>query len=221
MSESDERTEPRRGTASHRMRHSARSASSARPSRRTVVLIAIAAVAVVGVVVAILLTRGGAAEEPAAPPAETITNPLPTPAVEPIDKGSGSAFFDLLPTSVLQFALSELAPDDGDEVAQAVEAHTLTYDDGGGTTVVVRASQWRTAAAAEEAAEAFGTAAREAEPDGEVGERPVEAGGEEVGHLTAVVGESEGRAVWTNGTAVLDVVGPAAAIEDFVRAFPI
>lgn len=221
MTEPDGQTDPHEGTAPHRARHGGQGSSSRKPSRRTIVLIAIAAVVVIAVVVAILLTRGGGSEEPVTPPAETITNPLPTPAVDPIDKESGSAFFDLLPTSVLQFALSEFAPDDGDEVAQALEAHTLTYDDGSGATVVVRASQWRTVGAAEDAAEAFAATAREAEPDGAVSERVVEADGEEVGHLTLVVGETEGRAVWTNGTAVLDVVGPADEIEDVVKAFPV
>lgn len=180
---------------------------------------------VVGVVVWVVT---GGSEEPAAepttPPAVTITNPLPTPEVSPMAKEPGTPLYDLLPTAVLQFALSAttaeepgLAPwTDG-----ALEVHRLTYVDAAGTELIVVATQWETPEDAEAARAAADAAVAAELPDAVATTDPVQVGEVQTGTATTRAGDPTGVVTWSNGTAVLRAEGPAEVVRDVFLAFPI
>lgn len=188
------------------------------PRRRRLLLVGAAVLAVVVIVVAVLIAVLGSRgdREPAALPGETVTAPLPTPAVEPVAKESGTAFFDALPATVLQFALAEAQA--ADLGAGALEGHRLVYTDGADSTVVVQAGQWRTPEAAAAQRDAWvAAAAGEQSATGEVG-----VGDAVTGTYTIVV-QPDGQAVatWSNGTAVIQATGAVGDIERFYAAYPL
>ncbi len=122
----------------------------ARPRRRVPVWvwIVIGALVVAGaaVVALLLVNRGGAVE----PEAAVVTLPVPTATVEPIERDAGSAFYESLPSTVLDFALSS-SEDDSDMMAiGALEAYRLTYTTGS-DEVVLQAGQWASSEDAEAA----------------------------------------------------------------------
>ncbi|MGO1315920.1 MAG: hypothetical protein ACTMIR_02620 [Cellulomonadaceae bacterium] len=185
------------------------------------VLIGVGVVVAVALVVVGVLFATGNREPATTPAAVTVTNPAPSPAIEPVAKEAGSPFYDLLPATVLQLALASAVTDESPEVAGALEAHTLTYSDGGDVEVTVRASQWRSVDAATRAQQAVLGALGEAAPEAERRESPVEAGGGQAGTLIVLTAGDEAHAVWTNGTALLVASGPADLLEKVVAAYPV
>ena len=162
--------------------------------------------------------------EPTTPPAVTITNPLPTPEVTPIAKEPGSPLFDLLPGTVLQFALSATAAEEPGLVPWtegALEVHRLTYADAEGHEVLVVVTQWETAEDAESARAAADAVAAEQLPDAVATTDPVVVGEATTGSATTRAGDPTGVATWSNGTAVISVEGPADVVRDVFLAFPI
>lgn len=121
-------------------------------------------VALVVVLVVVLGNRGG---EPEPLPTQTTTLDPPTPTIEPMTREPGTAFYDALPSEVLQYALTESAPDETWFPEAALEGYRLVYSDGGGTDLVVLTAQWRDA----EGAQAVYTrlVAEQPEPGTEVG----------------------------------------------------
>ncbi|VEH36652.1 Uncharacterised protein [Cellulomonas fimi] len=194
--------------------------------------IAGAVVLVVGVIVAgVLLTRG---RDDATPPpvASTILVPSPTPTIEPAARTATTAFASALPTSVLQYALTESVADEEWLAAGAVEAYTEVYSDGGSGAVTVRTGQWETpedaATFAATLVAALPTAAPQpsASADAAGPQLPqsgeVIGGGAPVGTFTVVdAGDGTGVAVWTNGATVFHVVAPLADVLDVYEAYPL
>lgn len=106
-------------------------------------LILIGVVVVGAVVTAVLLLTNQ--DEAEAPPAETVTLPVPTPTIESIAREPGSPFFEALPSVVLQFALAEVGQSEDLLAGGALEGYRLVYSDGGATSLTVLAGQWRDA----------------------------------------------------------------------------
>lgn len=198
-----------------------RSRAPERRRRGLLWLVIVAAVIVLGVAAVLIWQGNQEPEDQVTPPPVTITNELPTPAVSPIPKTSGSEFYDLLPEAVLQYALSASEEDTTKDVARAVEAYTLEYSDGASASITVTASQWESPKQAVKVAQERDAVAAEADPEATVTETAVEIDGKEVGTATQRLGESEGQVTWSNGTAVLTAAGPAADIENFFKAFPV
>lgn len=109
------------------------------------VLLGVAGVAVVLAVV--LLVTNGRQPPEAAPTLdpEIVTLPVPTPTVAPADLPAGTTFFEALPRTVLQYAVTAAADAPEPLQAGALEAYVLEFDDGGGSGFTLTASQWRTA----------------------------------------------------------------------------
>ncbi|QZN85119.1 hypothetical protein [Cellulomonas sp. C5510] len=220
----------------------------ARSGRRRALVVGgvVAGVVLVGGGIAAALLLRGDGAEPAAGPAPVVTLPSPTSTATPVAREADTPFAAALPTTVLQYALADSAPDDEWLGADALEAWSETYSDGGSGTVTVRAGQWETA---EEAAavlaglrdalpavadaaggDATSTApATDAPSAGATGGGPavllegdVVVAGEPVGAVTVVdAGDGTGVAVWSNGTAVFRVAGPAVDIRNLYAAYPL
>lgn len=221
----------------------------ARSGRRRALVIGavVAGVVLVGGGIAAALLLGGGDDEPAAGPAPVVTLPSPTTTQTPVAREADTPFAAALPTTLLQYALTESAPDDEWLGADALEAWSETYSDGGSGTVTVRAGQWETAeeaaavlaglrdalpAGADDASgdDATATApATDAPSAGATGDGPavlladdVVVDGEPVGEVTVVdAGDGTGVAVWSNGTAVFRLTGPAADIRNLYAAYPL
>lgn len=214
--------------------------------------IALAVVTVVAVVAAILLlTNEREPPEPAATlDPEVVTLPVPTPTVEAAELPEGTTFFQALPRTVLQFAVTG-----ADEVpearrAGALEAYRLEFDDGGGSGFTLHASQWRDPEAAadrladvvlEQAAEVGVEPSASAQPEEPADEPaegaeaetdpvteprfeqgPVVVDGAEVGsYLLRVDEDGTARVWWTNATALFSLEGRADALLDVYAAFPL
>ncbi|WP_182112140.1 hypothetical protein [Actinotalea sp. JY-7876] len=215
--------------------------AAGRPERRTppVWLLVLGALVLVGAVVGGVLLLGDRGGDPAvAPEPETVTLPLPTPTVEPVARAAGTAFSDALPSTVLAYALSELAEDPAGLQAGAVEAYRLAYTDGA-ASVVLLAAQWETP---EEASAAYAVAVEaqtaaaaqagagdgaeegsedEASTDTEEG-AVTTTDGAEAGRYTIVPrGDGTATLTWWNGTAVLQLDGPTDDVRDLFAAFPL
>lgn len=180
---------------------------------------------VVGVIVwAVTGGEDEPAAEPTTPPAVTITNPLPTPEVAPMAKEPGTPLYDLLPTTVLQFALSATTAEEpglAPWTEGALEVHRLTYVDAEGTELIVVATQWETAEDAEVARAAADAAVAAELPDAVATTDPVQVGEAQTGTATTRAGDPTGVVTWSNGTAVLRAEGPAEAMRNVFLAFPI
>ena len=183
--------------------------------RRRIVVSAIAAVIVVAVVglIIFLSTRGEPEPIVLDPiPGETITAPVPTPAVAPIERDTSTPFLAALPNAVLQWAVAAQAPADDLRALGALEAHTLTYTDGTAQLTVVTA-QWRTPEAAAAYVASLGL---EGVP---VREEDVLVGGQPVGRMAAYTSETGDTVVWTNGNTSFFVTAPVGAGATFYDAF--
>lgn len=158
------------------------------------------------------------AEEPDPVPTVTVTASAPVPTVKPMQRPAGAtAFQEALPSTVLQFALTDMAETDAAEESDATEGWKVTYTDGADLDVEVTATQWPDADDATASAEALTEAAGEAERSGDV-----KVGDDVVGQYSLTEADSGQRTmVWRNGTAVLEAKGPADVIEEFYRAFPL
>ena len=182
-------------------------------------------VLVVAGVVAAVLAQINAQPQPAPlpPPAATVTLPPPSPTVDPIDPGDGTEFFDALPRTLLSYALATSEADADAVVAGALEAYTLTYTDGGDVTLTVQAAQYPDATKAEAALDdaLAAVTGSDATPAPEVEEGVVEVDGVQVGRYVMVRNGEQGSVMWTNGTALLRLGGPADALRDAYAAFPL
>lgn len=184
-------------------------------------ILAVAGVLVAGLgVVAVLAlsNRGGGI----VPEAEVITLPVPSPTIEPMVREPATAFADALPSSVLQYALTELGADPTVLAGGALEGYHLVYSDGGAVTLVATTGQWATVESATTAAAAMvaaqvAAAGEAAEP---VQEGPVLVDGTEVGRYSLVPrADGTGTITWTNQSVVIQLDGPADALLDVHTAF--
>lgn len=176
-------------------------------------------VALVVVVVAILLLTGDdATTEPSAPATVEVVGPEPTPGVEPVARGEGSALYLALPDAVRQYALTAIAPSDAFAAAAALESVATTYTgplDGADVEYSVVVGQWPTP---EEAAAHAATLVAGAGTPVSTGE--VTAAGAPAGTFSILgVDDATSTVIWTNGTVLLQATGPAADIENFYLAF--
>ncbi len=183
-------------------------------------IVAVAVLALVGIALMIWQSKNEP-EEPVTPAAVTITNPVPTPAITAMDKEPGSAFYDLLPDTVLQYALVDSEATDTKRVRRSLESVTLTYSDGDDAEITVTATQWETKKEAVKQAKALDAKAAKAYSDAPLNKTPVEVDEEKTGTAWQRLGADEGQTTWTNGTSVLTAVGPAADLGDFYTAFPV
>ncbi|MDM8084786.1 hypothetical protein QUV83_08430 [Cellulomonas cellasea] len=216
--------------------HVAEPSDDAARKRRTLLIGGIAAGVLVvgGLTTAVLLNRDDAPQQAA--DAATVFLPSPTPTVAPAAREAATPFATALPASVLQFALATSVNDDAWLAAGAIEAYTETYTDGGAGTVTVQAGQWETAeeaaahaqrlAAELPAAAAAPAASATASADSTAPALTPESGevtvaGTAVGTYTWGLVGADGVAVWSNGTTVFRVTGPAEEIRDFYNAYPL
>ena len=178
--------------------------------------IAAAVVILGGGAVGVLATSGTFDPAPLpTPPAETVTAPAPTPTAEPVERPfEPTAFSAVLPDSVLDLALAEIAADAGRWTeTDPLEAYALTYSDGGAKEVTLEAAQY----ADEETA--TGALPDVMVDDVETGE--VRAGGVVVGEYWIVPADGTASIVWRNSTAVFVLEGPEEVVRDVFRAFPL
>ncbi|MBO1753436.1 hypothetical protein J4G33_16640 [Actinotalea sp. BY-33] len=209
----------------------------------------VGAVVLVAAVVGIILAVTNNAETAPPPDPQIVTLPVPTPTVEPAEREEGTAFFEALPSTILAFALTETAEESALVEAGAIEAYRFDYSDGS-QEITVRAGQWADAeeteaalaeqlAAADEeieAARAEAPSEEEASEEGTaeesaaegavaapgVDEGTVEVDREEVGRYVILTREDgTATAWWTNGTVLLQVDGPAAAVRDVYTGYPL
>jgi hypothetical protein len=192
-----------------------------RPRRRRVrplVLGSFAAVVVLGGIVGAGL--GLLADRTAVPTGEPVVLPSPTPTVAPVARTPVSAFADSLPATVLRYALTAQVEHPPLLAQGAVEGYRLDYSDGGTGTVTVLAGQWPTP---EDAAAAYAAATAGAAPvdDGEPASGDVVVAGAVVGTWSvAAAADGAATVTWSNGTAVLQVLGPADVVRDVYAAYP-
>jgi hypothetical protein len=189
-------------------------------SRRPLVLGVAAGVLVLGGATAAVL-GGALGGDPPAPEPDVVVLPSPTPTVAPVARQPVSPFVDALPATVLEFALTSLAEDRPLLLNGAHDAYRLDYSDGGTRTLTVLAAQWPTT---EEAAAAYAAAVAAAGPpaqDGQPTTGDVVAGGSVTGAWTVTApGDGTGTVTWSNGTAVLQLTGPADLVRDLYAAYP-
>lgn len=208
-------------------------------------LLVLIAVVVVGAVVALVLVlnRPGT-PDPLEP--EVITLPEPTPTIDPVERAEGTAFFEALPSEVLDYALVDYGDWDDPLLSGGVEGYYLVYDNGT-STVTLYAGQWRDAEATDAALVAAVAAAQdvpleepaETEPEPEATdtategtptaapvtepeEGTVEVDGQQVGRYVLVPrADGTGSLVWTNQTVMLRLDGPVEELRDIFTAFPL
>jgi hypothetical protein len=194
--------------------------------------VALAVLLVAGGTTAWLLLRDDGPTTPEAGP--VVEQPLPTSTVAPVARPATTAFATALPTTLLQYALAASAEEPQWLAGGALEAYAESYTDGASGTVAVQAGQWETP---EEAAAFLATltaalpAAGEAPADGATAaagapavllQEDVLVAGQPTGSATVVdAGDGTGVAVWSNGTTVFRLTGPAADIRNLYAAYPL
>ncbi|MDR1152411.1 MAG: hypothetical protein LBK72_08050 [Bifidobacteriaceae bacterium] len=188
--------EPTSGSAEPRASRKA-TREAAKSKRKVWIAVgAVAATAVVLTVAVVMVARARTAA-PEAPPPEpvvvSVTVPPPSPTLSPVALPAETAFAQVLPRTVGEFALREADSYPEWSADGAIEAYLLVYGDGT-TEVGVIAGQWPTPDAA--------AAARDASPA--LDTTPLSAGG----------------VTWVNETAVIAVGGPADLAERFEALFP-
>ncbi|UJP40856.1 hypothetical protein [Cellulomonas palmilytica] len=125
---------------------------SRRPRWLLPVAIGAGVLVVGGVVTGIVLAGRG--DDSATPvEATTIRLPSPTPSVEPVAREADTPFAQVLPASVLQYALASSGADDTWTGAGALEAYSEEFSDGGTGTFTVQSGQWASNAEAKAFAE--------------------------------------------------------------------
>lgn len=179
----------------------------------------VAGVVLVGVIVAVvLMLTTKDTPEPIVLDAETVTAEAPTPAVEPIERTPATAFETALPSVVRGWAVAsdEAAPEL--LAAGALEGRVLTYTDGAEAPVelTLLAGQWATVEAADAHLDAVVATLGAVTESGQV---PAE--GAPLGRFAVVDSGDTATVVWTNGSAVLQLTGPADAVREAYLAFPL
>jgi hypothetical protein len=209
-------------------------------------LLIVIGLVVVGAIVAVILVLTNKSDTTETLPAVTVTLPVPTPTVDPIAREGGTAFQTALPSTVLAYALSEIVEYQPLLGVGAIEAWQLTYTDGA-QNVVLYAGQFADAATADAAFEQVLAAnpvdvapatdaaqtptptptddaatATPTEPALTPAQGTVEVDGTQVGRYLFVPREDgTGSLWWTNTTVLLQLDGPATALQDIFAAFPL
>ncbi|TGO05735.1 hypothetical protein [Serinibacter arcticus] len=189
-------------------------------TRRRIATIVAGGIAVAVVVLVVLLLVQPDPEPEATPepvPGETVTAPVPTATVPPVERDTSTAFSAALPSTVLQWAVADQVVAEDVRAAGALEAYALTYTDGDDATgdVTLATAQWRSPEAAAAHLASLGLTG---EP---VRSEEVLAGGAAVGAMTAypdVDGSGE-RVAWTNGATTFVVTAPDGTATTFYDAF--
>ncbi|WP_084039144.1 hypothetical protein [Demequina sp. NBRC 110053] len=153
--------------------------------------------------------------EPVALTPPVLVEPAASATIDPIAIEEPTAFQAAMPATVGAYALTGIAtpaPEDAGLEVRAAEVDDLTYSDGT-TDLAVRAIQHYDAEDAAAQFEALAATGSE--------RQPVEAGGTQVGERASVTGETGDSIVWSNGTAVFVLTGPADQIEQFYELFPL
>ena len=191
------------------------------------IVVGVVLVALAGTVALVLSNGGGGL----VPEAEVVTLPVPSPTVEAIPRESGTAFYEALPSTVLAYAMSASVAAPELSTLGALEGYQIGYTDGS-TTVTLLAGQWETTEAATAAYAAVSTAG-DASPSPAPSASPsaasdapvsgdVTVSGSVVGAWSLTAGaDGSGILTWSNGTVVLQLSGPAAALRDVYAAFPL
>lgn len=197
--------------------HGARTPRRAGSRRQIVIIGAAVAVAILAGVGAALGGVFGGGDPVAAPSPSTVTLASPTPTIEPAARQPLTPFADVLPATVLSYALATVADYEPLVAAGALEGHQLDYSDGGTASVTLYAGQFETA---EAAAAAYATLVGAPTPVPESG--VVEVAGQPAGAWTVTqAADGTGAATWTNGTVLFQALGPADVVQDFYEAFPL
>ncbi|MGC4175520.1 hypothetical protein [Demequina sp.] len=146
-------------------------------------------------------------------PGVTVTEPAPSPTIEPIAAPTGTDFQSALPTTVGTYSLVEATVLDPAEIAltagRVADGVDLTYRSGD-DTMTVRALQYYNE---DDATTMFTEFVGE-----DTATTPVEAGGTTVGERAIVTTPRPGL-VWRNGTSVFILEGPALQLTAFYDQF--
>lgn len=226
-----------------------RDAGAPKRRRPPLWLLIVIGLVVVGGVVALILALTAKDEAPEVLPAATVTLPVPTPTVDPIAREEGTAFQAALPSTVLDYALTEIVAYEPMLASGAVEAWQLGYTDGA-QSVVLYAGQFADAVTAEAGfdqvlaanpvaatddtatdtstdTEADDTTATDAATDAATPEPVltpeqgiVEVDGAQVGRFLFLPREDgTGSLWWTNTTVLFQLDGPATELRDIFAAY--
>ena len=171
-------------------------------------LLALLVVAAIAVAVAVLNKP-----DPTVVPGVVVTQPPPSPTIDPIAAPTATAFQSAMPTTVGAYSLVEATSLDPADIAltagRVADGVDLVYRSGD-DTMTVRALQYYN----EDDAKAMFTK--------DVGEaavtQPVEAGGTTVGESAIVTAPKPGI-VWRNGTSLFILTGPPLQLTDFYAQF--
>lgn len=195
--------------------------------RRWAVAIGVGVALLVGGVLVGVLANDRAAHEPA-----TVTLPLPTPGLEPVERPADTALTRALPSTVLQWSLQASRTSNKWNGRGALVTYAEIYEELDGDpyeAIEVTVGQWRTA---DEAADFYedeiaryqrnGLYERGSGADALPQDGTVEVDGKPVGdYLVLYVGATTGVAMWRNDTVVIAAVGPVDEMLDFYRAYPL
>ncbi|PWD51886.1 hypothetical protein C8046_15790 [Serinibacter arcticus] len=187
-------------------------------------LIATIAAAVIGVAVVILvlvlINRPDPEPTVLEPvPGETVTAPVPTASLAPIERDTSTAFLAALPSTVLQWAVVDQQVPQGILDEGALEAYTLVYADGpvddDPSSLVLSAAQWRSPEAAAGHLASLGL------PGEPVASQEVLVAGAAVGTMTTYpdVDGSGASVAWSNGATTFVARAPGETATTFYDAF--
>jgi hypothetical protein len=169
-----------------------------------------------GAAIAVLVYRLFFLPEPIILPAPVVTEAAPAPTIEPVVVTDASEFLAGMPTEIGTFVLTsyEVIEVIGDETlpARAAEHLVLTYGEATGEAhFTVNAYQFYNTG---DAATAF-----DAWSEGASSTDDVTADGVAVGERALVTSGGSTSVVWSNGTAVFVLDGPADEVEQFYSYF--
>ena len=203
-------------------------------------LLILVGVVVLGLAVALVLLLVNRNGEPVE--AATVTLPVPTATIEPMERVAGTQFQDSLPSEVREWALTAIEEHLPLLIAGALEGYKLTYSDGT-RELIVYAGQWRDAVGAEAAFDAIvalesqvpeaeptptaestteATESPTADPEPEPEEGIVEVDGQQVGRYSFLPrGDGTASLWWTNQSVLIQIDGPVDAVRDVFAAYPL
>jgi hypothetical protein len=171
---------------------------------------------VAGVALGVVVYRLFFLPEPIILPAPVVTEAPPTPTIEPVTVSDASDFLAGMPTEIGTFVLTsyEVVEVLGDDTlpARAAEHLILTYGESTGEAhFTVNAYQFYNP---EDTATAFATWS-----EGATATDDVVVDGVAVGERALVTSGGETSVVWSNGTSVFVLDGPADEVEQFYAYF--